>query len=149
MALLVHTQVSFPFQYFLGKLDQKDRLPRPHLLHRTPIRTSSRTVSLRLRTDAVGRDAGGEPGAVTHALDHARDVGGTVELGHLAGHADVGVDEGFVVDNHVLVRGLGVARLLEAVGLAAKEVCPHLDLDEVEEGDDIAGPQLAPGRFAV
>lgn len=90
-----------------------------------------------------------EPSAVADALNHARHVRGAVELGHLARDADVRVDEGLVVDDHVLVRGLGVARLLEAVGLAAKQVGPHLDLDEVQQGDDVAGAELRAGGFAV
>ena len=62
-------------------------------------------------------DASWEAGAVADALDDAGDVGGAVELAHLAGHADVLVDERLVVDDHVLVGRVRVAALLEPVGL--------------------------------
>lgn len=97
----------------------------------------------------MGGDAGGEGGAVADALDDAGDVGGAVELAHVAGDADVAVDEGLVVDDHVLV-GLGrVRRLLEAVRGLPEEVLPHVDLDEVQQRDDVERPRLRPRRLAV
>lgn len=86
---------------------------------------------------------------VAHTLDDAGDKCGAVELAHLAGHADVLVDEGLVVNNHVLLGRLGVGRLLEAVGLAGEEVLPDVLLDEVEEGDDGRGALLGAGGLAV
>lgn len=86
--------------------------------------------------------------AVAYAFDDARDVGGAVELGHFARHGDVGVDEGLVVDNHVLVWLGRVGGFLEAVGLSAKEVLPAGLLDEVKEGDDCEGPGLGARGFA-
>lgn len=154
---LGYTKIRLPLKHLPSKLDQKHRLARPHLLHGA--RSSSPatgitgtrpvTSSSRLPPDAVRGDAGGEPGAVADALDHPRDVGGAVELGHLAGHADVGVDEGLVVDDHVLVGRVRVARALDLVGLAAEEVRPQLDLDEVQQGDDVARAGLLPRRLAV
>lgn len=80
----------------------------------------------------MGRDAGGEGGAVADALDDAGDIGGTVELAHVARHADVAVDERFVVDDHVLVGLRGVRGFLETVGGLAEKVLPYVDLDEVQ-----------------
>lgn len=97
----------------------------------------------------MGGDAGGEGRAVADALDDAGDVGGTVELAHVARHADVAVDEGFVVDDHVLVRFGGVRRFLETVRRLSEKVLPYVDLDEVQQRDDIEGPRLRPWRLAV
>lgn len=79
-----------------GELDEEDGTAGPHL-------------ALFLLANAVGGDAGGEGGAVADALDDAGDVGGAVELAHVARDADVAVHERLVVDDHVLV-GLGRIR---------------------------------------
>lgn len=160
MALsLGHTKIRLPLEHLPGKLDEEHRLARPHLLDSTrgsspsPSLTTTRgAITARrssLTAHAMGSNAGGEARAVTDALDHAGNVRGAVELGHLAGHADVGVDEGLVVDDHVLVGGVRVARALDLVGLAPEEVRPQLDLDEVQQRDDVPGPRLLPGRLAV
>lgn len=94
------------------------------------------------------RDAGGEHGAVAHALDDARDEGGAVELAHLARHADVGVDQRLVVHNHVLVGRVRVRALLEPVRLPPEEVRPQVDLDEVQQRDDGERAGLGARRFA-
>lgn len=155
--LLVHGDVGLPLQHLLGELDQEHRLARPHLLDRplgagpapTSFATTIAPTAAGLGADAVRRDAGGEAGAVAHALDHAGHVGGAVELGHFARHAQVRVDERLVVDDHVLVGRLGVARLLEAVRLPPEQVRPQLDLDEVQQRDDVARAELRAGRLAV
>lgn len=90
-----------------------------------------------------------ESGTITHAFDHAGNVRCTVELGHLARHADVSVHERLVVNDHVLVGRVWVGGFFEAVGLASEEVCPQLDLDEMQERNDVAGAELAAGGFAV
>ena len=86
---------------------------------------------------------------VAHALDDAGNIRRAVELAHLARHADILVDEGLVVDNHVLLRRVRIAALFEAVGLSAKEVCPDIDLDEMEEVDDVKWADLGARGFAV
>lgn len=97
----------------------------------------------------MGGDAGGEGGAVAEALDDAGDEGGAVQLAHLAGHADVAVHQGLVVDDHVLV-GLGrVAAALEPVRRPPEQVRPRVDLDEVQQRDDRQRPRLRPRRLAV
>lgn len=94
------------------------------------------------------RDPRGEHGAVAHALDDARDEGGAVELAHLARHADVGVDQRLVVDDHVLVGRVRVGALLEAVGLPPEEVRPQVDLDEVQQRNDGERAGLGARRLA-
>lgn len=157
MSSLGYTKIRLPLQHLPSKLDQKHSLARPHLLHRTRSSRPSRSIPSpspiaarsSLAAHTMRSDARGEPGAVADALDHARDVGGAVELRHLAGDADVGVDEGLVVDDHVLVGGVRVAGALDLVGLAPEEVRPQLDLDEVQQGYDVAGAGLLPRRLAV
>ena len=154
---LGYTKICLPLKHLPSKLDQKHRLARPHLLDGTRRSSPGRSITAlglaprrsSLAPDTVSSDASREPGAVTHALDHARDVGGAVELGHLAGDADVGVDQGLVVDDHVLVGRVRVARALDLVRLPPEEVRPQLDLDEVQQGYDVAGPGLLPGRLTV
>lgn len=85
---------------------------------------------------------------ITHPFNHARHKRRAVELAHLARHADVGVDKRLVVDDHVLVGGVRVGALLETVGLAAEEVGPEVDLDEVQEGNDGEGASLGAGWFS-
>lgn len=97
----------------------------------------------------MGRDAGREGRAVADALDDASDVGRTVELAHVARHADVAVDERFVVDDHVFIGFRGVRRFLETVGRLSEEVLPYVDLDEVKQRDDIERPHLRPWWLAV
>lgn len=157
MSSLGHTKIRLPLKHLPSKLDKEHSLARPHLLHSTRSSRPSRSITSPgpiparsgLAPNTMRGDARGEPGAVADALDHPRDVGGAVELRHLAGDADVGVDEGLVVDDHVLVRGVRVAGALDLVGLAPEEVRPQLDLDEVQQGYDVAGAGLLPGRLAV
>ena len=125
-----------PLKHLGLELDQKHRLAGPHLA--LPL----------LPTDRVRRHPRGEPSAITHALDDARRERGAVELAHLARDADVRVDERLVVDDHVLVGGVRVGALLEPVGLPPKQVRPHVDLDEVQQGDDVEGPGLRARRLA-
>lgn len=89
-----------------------------------------------------------KPGPITYPFNHTRHVCRAIELAHLLGHAQIRVDERFVIDDHVFVGGVWVGGFLEAIGLAAKEVCPKLDLDEVEEGDDVAWAELGARGFA-
>ena len=119
-----------------GELDEEHGAAGPHL-------------AFFLLADAVGRDARGEAGAVADALDDPRDVGGAVELAHVARDADVAVHERLVVDDHVLVGFGGIGRLLEAVGRLPEEMLPHVDLDEVQQRDDVEGPCLGARGFAV
>lgn len=83
------------------------------------------------------RHARTEPTPLAHPLDHARHKCRAVELAHLFRNADVLVDEGLVVANHVfvIVRG-GV---LDGVGGAAEEVAPEGGVDELEKGEDAGG----------
>lgn len=120
---------SLPLQHFGLELDQKHRLARPHL-------------AFFLASHAVRRHAGGKRSAVADALDYAGHEGRAVQLAHLARDADVGIDQRFVVDDHVLVGGVCVGRLLEPVGLSGEEVLPDVDLDEMQQGDDGERPGL-------
>ena len=76
---------------------------------------------------------------VADALDDAGDEGGTVEHAHLAGYADVSVDHGVVVGDHVLVGSLGRDGVFEGIGGAAEEETPEGAMDEVQEGQDAEG----------
>ncbi|RBQ94131.1 hypothetical protein VDGD_20329 [Verticillium dahliae] len=131
-------QEALPLDDLAAELDEEHGPAGPQL-----------GLLLAWRLDAVRADAGGEAGAVAGALDDAGDKGGAVELAQLARHADEAVDERLVVDNHVLVGRVGVGALLEAVGLAAKEVLPEVLLDEVQQRDDVEWPQLGARRLAV
>lgn len=130
---LALAQKSLSLQHLAAELDQKHRLPGPHLA----------------LPDGVRRHAGGEVGPIAHALDDASHERSAVQLAHLLGHADVLVDQGFVVNDHVLVRRLGVGALLQPVGLPPEQVLPDVLLDEVQQSDDGEGPQLRPRGFAV
>ncbi len=88
-----------PLQDLGLELDQKHRLAGPHL-------------PLFLPAHAVRRHPRRKARAVADALDDAGDEGRAVELAHLARYANVGVDQRLVVDDHVLVRGFRVGRLL-------------------------------------
>lgn len=126
-------QKPFPFNNLGSKLDQKHGFARPH-------------VAL---ADGMRRHFGGKVGAVTDALDDAGHKRRTVELAHFAGHADVLVYEGLIVDNHVLVRRVGVVGLFQPIGLSAKEVLPHVLLNKMQQRDDGQGAQLRARRLAV
>lgn len=89
-----------------------------------------------------------KPRPITHPFNHTRHVRRAIELAHLLGYAEVRIDEGLVVDNHVLVGSVWIGGFLETVGLAAKQVRPELDLDEVKEGDDVAWAELGARGFA-
>lgn len=95
------------------------------------------------------RHLGREPSAVTHTLDDSGNERGAVELRHLPRDRHVLVDQWLVVDDHILVGGVRVSRLLEAVGLAGEEVLPDVLLYEVEERDDVAGADLGARGFAI
>lgn len=129
-------EVRLAFDDLGRELDEEHGLAGPHLA----------LVGL---AHGVGGDPGGKGGAVADALDDAGGKGGAVELRHLARHADVGIDERLVVDDHILVWLGRVAALLEAVGLPTKKVRPHVDLDEVEESNDVERPLLRLGRLSV
>lgn len=88
-----------------------------------------------------------KPRAIAHALDDAGDVGGAVELAHLAGHADVRVDERLVVGDHVL--GLGGGGALERVRGPAEEVAPQRGVDELQQRQDAGRSQRGPRGLAV
>lgn len=80
---------------------------------------------------------------IANALDHAGNVSGAVQHAHLARHADVGVDDGLVVRDHVL--GLVGGGALERVRGPAEEVAPERRRDELQEGED-ARRALGRGR---
>lgn len=82
----------------------------------------------------MGGDGGAEAAAVADALHDARHVGGAVELAHLAGDADVLVDEGFVVGDHVL--GRGGAAVLDGVGRSPEQVPPQRAVQELQQRED-------------
>lgn len=82
------------------------------------------------------RDGGLEAAAVADALDDPRDERGAVEHGHFARHADVGVDQGVVVCDHVLVGGLRGDGMLEGVGGALEEQPPEWAMDEMEQREN-------------
>ena len=88
-----------------------------------------------------------QPPRITHALNNASHERRAVQLAHLLGHADVLVDEGLVVGDHVLVLGGGGA--LERVGGAPEQVFPEGGGDELEEGEDACGAEGGAGGFAV
>lgn len=89
-----------------------------------------------------------KPRAIAYSFNHTRHVRRAIELAHLLGHAEVGIDERLVIDNHVFVGGVWVGGFLETIGLAAEQMCPELDFDEVEEGDDVAWTELGARGFA-
>lgn len=72
-----------------------------------------------------------EAAAVANTLDNPRDERGAVEHGHLARHADVGVDEGIVVGDHVFIRGLRGNGVFEGVGGPLEEQPPERAMDEM------------------
>ena len=84
---------------------------------------------------------------ITNTLDHAGDIRGAVQLVHLLGHADVLVDQGLVIRDHVF--GLDGAGALEGVGRFAEQVAPERRGDELEEGEDAGGAEGGAGGFAV
>lgn len=86
------------------------------------------------------RDLGLEPAPVTHALDDSSHEGGAVEHAHFARDADICVDEGVVVGDHVFIGGVWGHGVLEGIGGALEEEAPERAVDEVEEGDDAQGP---------
>nr|POF14097.1 hypothetical protein CFP56_03121 [Quercus suber] len=128
-------QRLLPLDDGLLEAQQEDGLAGPHLV----------ALAGPVSGDAVG----GEGGGVADALDEAGDEGGAVELAHLLGDADVGVDDGLVVDDHVLIL-FGVA-LLEGVGGAAEEGAPNGAVDEVQQVEQARGPldAAAGGLLAV
>ena len=81
-----------------------------------------------------------EPASITDALNNPRDKGRTVQHAHLARDADVGVDEGIVVGNHVLIGGLGRDGMFEGISGTVEEEAPEGTVDEVEEWEDAEGP---------
>ncbi len=74
---------------------------------------------------------------ITDPLHYARDVGGAIQLGHLAGNANVLVNERLVVADHVLVRLR--AAVLDGVGGTAEEVPPEGSVEELQEGENPCG----------
>lgn len=87
----------------------------------------------------MGTDGRAQAAGVAHALHDARDVGGAVELAHLARHADVGVDDGLVVGDHVL-GPLGAA-VLDGVGGPAEQVPPQRAVQELQQRQDPRRPR--------
>lgn len=94
------------------------------------------------------RHPSGKPRPITYPLNNPRRKRRAVQLAHLLRHADVRVHKRFVVDDHELVRCIGVGRLLEPVGLSPEEMRPDVNLDEVQEGDDVQWTQLRARGFA-
>lgn len=96
----------------------------------------------------MGGDGGAEAAAVADALHDARDVGGAVELAHLARHADVLVDERLVVGDHVL--GRVRAAVLDRVGGAPEQVPPQRAVQELQQRQDARrARRRRPRRVAV
>jgi len=126
---------SLPLQHLPLKLDQKHRLPRPHL-------------PLLLAPHRMRRNPRREPTTIADALNNPRHVRRAIQLRHLLRHADVRVDQRLIVNDHVLVGRVRVGALLQPVGLSAEEMLPDVDLDEVEEGDDVQGAGLGSRGFA-
>lgn len=80
-----------------------------------------------------------KPAPITHPLNNTRHERRAVQHAHFAGHADVGIHEGVVVGDHVLVGGLGGDGVFKGVGGAVEEEAPEGTVDEVEEGEDAEG----------
>lgn len=81
----------------------------------------------------MGRDLRLEATAIADAFDNTRHEGCAIEHVHLARHADICVDQGVVVRDHVFVgciRGDGV---LEGIGGALEQQAPEWTVDEMEE----------------
>lgn len=126
-------QESLPLYHFAPKLDQENSLSGPHLA----------------LSDSMCRHPSGEVCAVTYPFHDSSHKSGAIQLAHLAGYANVLVDERLVVDNHVLIRLLCIRRLLQPVRLSAEEMLPYVLFDEVEEGNYVLGPQLRPNGLTV
>lgn len=71
---------------------------------------------------------------IADPLNHAGDVRSAIQHAHLARDADVGVDDGLVVRDHVL--GVVGGGALERVRGPAEEVAPERRRDELQEGED-------------
>lgn len=96
----------------------------------------------------MGGDGGAEAAGVGDALHDTGDVGGAVELAHLARHAHVLVDQRLVVGDHVLGRVGGA--VLDGVGGAAEQVPPEGPVQELQQREDACGPcGWGSGRIAV
>lgn len=80
----------------------------------------------------MGTDGGAQAAPVADALHDAGHVGGAVELAHLAGDADVLVDDGLVVGDHVL--GRRGAAVLDGVGRPPEQVPPQRAVQELQQG---------------
>lgn len=87
----------FTFHDLFVELDKEYGLARPHLA------TSLGGSVLIVFAHAVRRNTGEEAASITDTLDDAGDIGCTVQLIHLFGDADVGVDQWIVIRDHVLV----------------------------------------------
>lgn len=92
-------QHLLPLHNTFAKPHQKDRPTRPHL-----------------RRLIMRRHLGLKPTPITDTLDNPRDKRSTIEHAHLPRHADVRVDHGVIVGDHVLVRRVRRDGVLEGIG---------------------------------
>lgn len=131
---LLFAQECLPLNNLRLELHQEDSLSRPKL-------SFLAGCSHRMRRDPCRKAS-----PVTSSLDNPRHERSAVQLAHFLGNADVLVDQRFIVYDHVLIWAL--VGFLESIGGPGEEVFPHDIDDEVEEGNDVEGPELCSWRFA-
>ena len=74
-------------------------------------------------------DGSGESSGMSETLDDTGDVGGTVELIHLAGDGDILIDDGIIIGNHVFV--LVILGSFERIRLTVEQLTPDGGGDEL------------------
>lgn len=121
----------FSFHYFGLELDKEDGLGWPELVVLCP-----------MRRDSVRR----ETGSIAYALNDATNEGSAVELTHLLGDADVCIDEGIVVYNHVVVAVASAS--LESISRTPKQGAPQGRMYELQKIKQACWSRGCTGRHA-
>lgn len=87
----------------------------------------------------MGRDLRFKATTIADTLDNTGNIRSAVEHAHIAWCADICVDHGVIIGDHVLIRGIWGHGVFECVCGAAEEKPPEGAMDQVQQGDDAEG----------
>lgn len=83
---------------------------------------------------------------IANALNNPRHEGRAIKHAHFLRHADIRINEGIIIGDHIFIRRLGGDRVLEGIGGTIKQEAPERAVDEMKEGEDAEGTIGRGGR---